>query len=313
MDKYVIFHIDGGCGKNIVATSVIKSINSTYPEHKLIVVTAWPEVFVHNPHIYRVYKFGNIPYFYDDYINGKDSVILRNEPYHSGDLLYRKKSLTEIWCDSFKIPCIDKKPEIYLTERELLFAQKQLQKDGPILLIQSSGGAEQQSHPYSWSRDLPPQFAQDVVDSVKDKFSKILHIRRDNQLELNNTFKVTDNFRNLFCYIALSDKILAIDSFAQHAAAAFDKKATVGWISNSPVVFGHDIHDNIVASGVESFRHRIDSYLEEDDWTGGRFHECPYDNLTSLFDKDQFIESLLGSKNDLLFDIETKQPEIIFS
>ena len=60
MDKYVIFHIDGGCGKNIVATSVVKSIKAAYPEHKLIVVTAWPEVFVHNPSIYRVYKLSLI-------------------------------------------------------------------------------------------------------------------------------------------------------------------------------------------------------------------------------------------------------------
>jgi hypothetical protein len=324
MDKYAIFHIDGGCGKNIVATSVVKSIKAAYPEHKLIVVTAYPEVFVHNPHIYRVYKFGNIPYFYDDYIDGKDSVILRSEPYHSGDLLYRKKSLTEIWCDIFNIPCIDKKPEIYLTERELIFAQKQLQKEGPILLVQSSGGAEQQGHPYSWSRDLPPSFAQEVVNSVKNDFSKVLHIRRENQPAIEGTVHISDNFRNLFCYVALSDKILGIDSFAQHAAAAFGKKATVGWISNSPVVFGHEIHNNIIASGAESFRHRIDSYLEEDDWTGGRFHECPYDNLANLFNKDQFVKSILssdveyakfGTKENLipLIDFETKQPEIIFS
>jgi len=311
MDKYVIFHIDGGCGKNIAATSVVKSIKAQYPEHKLIVVCAWPEVFVHNPNIYRVYKFGNIPYFYDDYINGKDSVILRMEPYHSGDLLYKKKSLAEIWCNVLNIPCIDTKPEIFLTERELIFAQNQLQKDGPILIVQSSGGAEQQGHPYSWSRDLPPAFAQEVVNSVKDKFSKVLHIRRDNQPELQDTFKVTDSFRNLFCYIALGDKFLGIDSFMQHAAAAFNKKATVGWISNSPVVFGHSLHDNIVASGTESFRHRIDSYLEEDDWTGGKFHECPYDNMNNMFDKDQFVESLLGSKNDLIFDI-APQPTIVF-
>ena len=32
MNKYVIFHIDGGCGKNIVATSVVKSIKSAYPD-----------------------------------------------------------------------------------------------------------------------------------------------------------------------------------------------------------------------------------------------------------------------------------------
>jgi hypothetical protein len=295
MDKYVIFHIDGGCGKNIVATSVVKSIKAVYPEHKIIVVCAWPEVFIHNPNIYRVYRFGNLPYFYDDYINNKDSVVLRMEPYHSGDLLYRRKSLSEIWCDVFNIPCIDTKPEIYLTEREVIFVQNNIKKDGPILLVQSSGGADQQGHPYSWSRDLPPVFAQEVVDAVKGNFSKVLHIRRENQPAINGTTHITDNFRNLFCYIALSDKILAIDSFAQHTAAAFNKKATVGWISNSPVVFGHKIHDNIIASGAESFRHRIDSYLEEDDWTGGRFHECPYDNITKMFDKDQFVASLFNN------------------
>ena len=116
----------------------------------------------------------------------------------------------------------------------------------------------------------------------------------------------------MFCYISLSDKILAIDSFAQHAAAAFNKKATVGWISNSPIVFGHTIHDNIVATGVESFRHRIDSYLEEDDWTGGRFHECPYDNIGTMFNKEQFIESILGTKGgENLFEI-APQPVINF-
>jgi hypothetical protein len=310
MDKFVIFHIDGGCGKNIVATSVVKSIKAAYPEHKLIVVTAYPEVFVHNPNIFRVYKFGNIPYFYDDYIDGKDSIILRSEPYHSGDLLYRKKSLAEIWCDVFNIPCVSKKPEIFLTERELIFIQNKIQKNGPILLVQSSGGAENQGHAYSWSRDLPPAFAQDIINSVKDKFDKILHVRRDNQPALEGTIQISDNFRNLFCYVALSDKIIGIDSFVQHAAAAFDKKSTVGWISNSPVVFGHEIHDNIVASGAESFRHRIDSYLESDDWTGGRFHECPYDNIINLFDKNRFLESILGSKNDLVFEIN--QPKIEF-
>ena len=294
MDRYVIFHIDGGCGKNIVATSVVKSIKAAYPEHKLVVVTAYPEVFIHNPNIYRVYKFGVISYFYDDYIANKDSIILRTEPYHTADLLYRRKPLAEIWCDLFNIPCVTLKPEIFLTTRELIYTEQKLQKIGPVLLIQTSGGAEQQGHPYSWSRDLPPQFAQTIVNEIGSKFNKVLHVRRESQPALQNTIALTDNFRNLFCYVALSDKILGIDSFVQHAAAAFNKKATVGWVSNSPVVFGHTLHGNILATGAESFRHRIDSYLESDDWTGGRFHECPYDDITNLFDKDQFINSLIG-------------------
>lgn len=302
MDQYAIFHIDGGCGKSIVATSVVKSIKAAYPDHKLIVITAYPEVFIHNPNIFRVYKFGNIPYFYDDYIKDKESKIFRMEPYHSGDLLYRKKSLSEIWCDVFNIPCIDTKPELYLTERELLFAKNKLKKEGPILIVQSYGGAENQMHPYSWSRDLPPAMTQEIIDSVRDKFDKIYHIKRDKQPAINNTIPMSDSFRNLFCYIYFADKFLCMDSFVQHAAAALNKNATVGWISNSPVVFGHDIHTNIIPKETEVFRHRIDSYLESDDWTGGRFHECPYQNLNDIFNKEDFIESILGSKKELLFE-----------
>jgi hypothetical protein len=171
---------------------------------------------------------------------------------------------------------------------------------------------EQQEFPYSWARDLPPSFSQEVVDAVRDKFSKVYHIRRENQLEIQNTVQLTDSFRNLFCYIALSDKILAIDSFTQHVAAAFNKKATVGWTSNSPVVFGHEIHDNIIASVDESFRHRIDSYLEKDDWTGGRFHECPYDNIGSIFNKEEFVNSILGIQTPSKFFNIAEQPTIMF-
>jgi hypothetical protein len=211
------------------------------------------------------------------------------EPYHSGDLLYRKKSLAEIWCDVFNIPCVDIKPEIFLTQRELLYVERILKKNGPVLLIQPYGGADNQQHGYSWARDFPPKFVEDIVNAVKSKFDKILIIGRDNQPNFENTTKITDNLRNLFCYIALSDKILGIDSFVQHAAVAFNKKAIVGWISNSPIVFGHSIHENIIANGVKSFRHKIDSYLESDDWVGNKFHECPYDDIVNIFDKNQFI------------------------
>ena len=296
MDKYVIFHIEGGCGKNIAATAVCKSIKAAYPEHKLVVVTGYPEVFLHNPNVYRVYRFGIIPYFYDDFIVNKESKILRMEPYHSEDLLYKRKSLAEIWCDVLKIPCVDVKPKIYLTDREIDFVQNQVKKDGPMLIIQTSGGAESQGYSYSWSRDLPIEFAQDVVNELKDKYTKIYHVRRDDQPALEGTLQARDNFRVLFSLFSLADNFMCIDSFVQHAAAALQKKATVGWISNSPVVFGHELHDNIIANDADTFRHRIDSYLESDDWTGGRFHECPYDNDHILFEKDKFLKSILGNK-----------------
>lgn len=290
---YIVFHVDGGIGKNIAATAVARAIKQHYFTSKLIVVTAWPEVYVHNPDIYRVYKFGALPYFYDDFVSDKNVKILRLEPYHTEDLILKKKHLVELWCDLYNIPCKNIQPAIYLGHRELVSASVKLKKEGPILMVQTSGGADSQEYPYSWARDLPPAFTQEVVNLVKDQFNKILHLRRDNQPALENTIQVTGNLRELLCYISMSDKFLGIDSFMQHACAAFNKPATIGWIANSPIVFGYPIHTNIVATGSKAFRHRIDSYLEEYDWAGSRFHECPYEDLGTMFNVKEVANTLL--------------------
>jgi ADP-heptose:LPS heptosyltransferase len=292
-EKYAIFHIDGGCGKCILATSVIKSIKVAYPDHKLIVISSYPEVFIHNPLIYRTYRVGNTPYFYENYIKNKNSKIFKLDPYHAESFINKEKHLIEIWCDLYNIPYVDSSPVIFLTQREFINIQNKLKKQGPILIVQPFGGSEEQHHQYSWARDFHPEFIQDVVNDLKPNYSQILHIKRENQPILENTTPIVDSFRNLFCYIALSDSFLCIDSFVQHAAAAFKKKAVVGWISNSPKIFGHKLHDNILAESTKSFRHEIDSYLESEDWTGSRFYECPYDNLKNIFKKQDFVKKLV--------------------
>lgn len=300
MDKYVVFHIDGGAGKSVMATAVCASIKKAYPEHKLVVVTAWPEVFLHNPNVYRVYKVGNFAYFYDDFIKNKETVILRNEPYFCEDFIHRKKHLVEVWCDLYKIPSITVKPQLFLTQRELIHAARVLNKQGgQILLMQTNGGGND-NEPYSWARDISTGFSQRMVDEFKPQFEKILHIRKEKQPALNNTVQVTDTLRNLFCYVYLSDKLILIDSLIQHVAAAFDKKAAVAWISNSPTVFGYQTHENITPSQDKVFRHSIDSYLDESDWTGTRHFECPYNDIDNIFSIDPF-KKYINSSNQLDF------------
>ena len=81
-EKYFIWHIQGGLGKNIAGTALIKTIKETYPDRKLIMVTSWPEVYLNNSDVDRVYQLGQAPYFYQDYIEGKDVIISKHEPYH---------------------------------------------------------------------------------------------------------------------------------------------------------------------------------------------------------------------------------------
>lgn len=73
--KYSIFHIEGGLGKHVAATAVAKSIKSTHQDRDLIIICAYPEIFLNLEYVDRVYRIGTTPYFYDDYIDGNDSLI----------------------------------------------------------------------------------------------------------------------------------------------------------------------------------------------------------------------------------------------
>lgn len=45
MEKYTIFHIEGGFGKHIATTAVAKTIKNNYKDRKLIIVCSYPEIF----------------------------------------------------------------------------------------------------------------------------------------------------------------------------------------------------------------------------------------------------------------------------
>ena len=54
--KNIIFNIEGGIGKSIMATAVCEAIKKQYPQDRLIVVTAYPEVFICNPHVDKCFN-----------------------------------------------------------------------------------------------------------------------------------------------------------------------------------------------------------------------------------------------------------------
>ena len=56
--KYVVWHIEGGLGKNVAATSLISAVKQQYKDRKLILVVSYPEVFLNHPDIHRVYRVG---------------------------------------------------------------------------------------------------------------------------------------------------------------------------------------------------------------------------------------------------------------
>ena len=245
MSKYTILQIEGGVGKNVMATAVVRAINKKYPNQKIIVVTAHPDIWLNNQRVFKIIQFGTMHYFYNDYINYKDSLIFLHDPYKTSDYIYRRRHVTDIWCELCGVEWNGPLPELYFTQLENDFCQTMINKDDrPILMVNAFGGAENQQHKYSWARDIPPVIAQKVVDVLSDKF-RVIQIRRQDQIELNNAESYVTNLRQTALMLLQSDRRLLIDSFMQHVAAAFGLNSTVLWGCNSPIVLGYDIHDNI--------------------------------------------------------------------
>lgn len=117
-DSYIVFEIQGDQAKNITATAVARALHKAYPDRKIIVVTGSPEVWLHNPHVYRFYALGGMAYFYDDYIKDKDTLILRHDPAQTEDFAYARKPLAHIWCNLFNIPHDGERIDLFFTWRE---------------------------------------------------------------------------------------------------------------------------------------------------------------------------------------------------
>jgi len=290
-DKYVVWHIEGGLGKNIAATALIKDVKEKYSNRKLIMVVSYPEIFLNNPHIDRVYRIGMTSYFYDDYIYGKDTIIFKHEPYFQSDHITKKKHLIENWCDLLGIKYVKQLPNVYANGVQKLLVGN-WQRSKPIMLIQTNGGSIDNTSGYSWTRDMPFSISQLIADRYRSEYH-IIQITKPTSYLITDVEHITQQISNfdLLSILAASQKRVLIDSSLQHAAAGMGLPSTVLWVGTSPNNFGYDMHNNVVANPPSGNTKLIDSYLFDYSFDGV-IHECPYDNLEDIFDLTKIVNNI---------------------
>jgi len=95
----IVFQINGGIGKCVMATAVCEAIKKQYPDSKLIVVSAYPDVFLNNPHIHRAFGFGGFSYFYQEYLENQEFKIFAHDPYVQTEHVRKNEHLIKNWCE----------------------------------------------------------------------------------------------------------------------------------------------------------------------------------------------------------------------
>ena len=293
MPKYSIFHLEGGLGKHVAATAVAKAIKSNHPDRELIVVCAWPELFLNLSFVDRVYRVGNTPYFYKDYIQDQDSIIFKHEAYFTTDHIHKRKSLIQNWIELYGMSYNEEAPELRFNYRQEQFGFNKWNRNAPVLVIQTNGGPLQgQPYPYTWTRDMPAHISRSLVEMFKDRYHIIQICREESQAIPGVAEAHWGQMSNmeLFYLMKMSNARILIDSSLQHAAAALKMKSTVLWVGTSPKVFGYELHHNLVADLGEEAK-LPDSYLFDYSFNGV-LHECPMIDTTQMFDLQQIAASI---------------------
>lgn len=291
VNKFAIFHIEGGLGKHIAATAVAKCIKNNYSDRELIIVCAYPEIFLNLPFIDRVYRIGSTPYFYKDFIEGKDSLIFKHEPYFTSDHIHKRLPLIENWCKLYDLEFSGESPELIFNVRQQQFGFRKWNRNRPIAVIQTNGGPlNEQPYLYSWTRDMPMNLATQLVAQLSQTHH-VIQICRSNENAIEGAEAIFDSMPNmeLLSLLLFSDKRILIDSCLQHAAAALGLKSTVLWVGTSPKIFGYEAHANIVAN-LPGDTKLPDSYLFDYNFHGAN-HECPLLDL-NIFDSAEILSTL---------------------
>lgn len=292
-NNFCIFHVQGGLGKHVLATAVAQVIKRSFPDRKLIVNAAWPEIFTNLPFIDRVYQLGNTQYFYEDYVREKDSMFFLQEPYYVDTHINKKLPLIESWCNLYNLKYQGEKPVIRLNPQQRNNISNFYSSKKPILLVQTGGGVYLSEKSYSWARDMPQEVAQKVVNHFASEY-QILQVTRAKGYKLENVTTQNSKVSNieLLGLLECTKKRLLIDSCLQHAAVAFNLPSTVLWQATSPTIFGHSLHTNILAKTKENERLPwsvyFDYQFDQND------QEFPYEeaDLKDMYNLDEIIHSL---------------------
>ena len=291
-EKYIIWHIQGGLGKNIAATALCNDLKQQYKDRKLIMVVSYPEAFLSNPVVDRVYALGNAPYFYQDYIEGKDIVLFRHEPYNQTAHVTKKQHLIHNWCDLLGIEYKNQQPVLFPNYPQRMTTGL-WQRPKPVMVIQTGGGPMQgQKFSYSWTRDMPIEVAQEIINKYSQQYH-IIQVTRPDGYQLPGAERIDRPLSNmeLFSLLVTSQKRVLIDSCLQHAAAALKLQSTILWVGTSPTVFGYSSHKNIIAKLPKKANQLIGSYLFDYQFENN-MHECPYMDVKDMFNIEEIFKNI---------------------
>ena len=303
--KNLIIVADGGIGKCICSTAVIKRIAEEFPEKRIIVMTGYPDIFMYNPNVYKVFNFSNPLYFYDDYVND-ESFVIRIEPYTDYGYMNAELHLIDAWCKMIGIERNGAMPEMFFMDNELdagkFYVDKITQNNkkkfimiqwiGGIVPADKNGGSLLDALGRMHRRSLPHKVAQKLANKLIARDYAVGVAQHENFPDIEGAerlFFPNTPVRGVIALLKYAEGFIGVDSFIHHAGACFGANGVVIWGGTNPKKLGYDYQKNLVKTACKTpMCHRPDSYVFDATAIGSVWN-CPHNTKCLEYDADEII------------------------
>ncbi len=290
-EKIITININGGYGRVIASTGVIKKL-ALDTGRTINIVTGYPEIFVNNPYINKVYSL-NHEYLYDDHIKGteyKEPEPYKLQGYIDGELHIVNGFAKELINENTYL-----KPDLHFTNEELKEAEEFVKKmEKPLILYQpwgSSGGKTKDKETMLEDpsfRSIPNEFAKKIYDELSKEYTVVL-VKAPDQLGWKTALTLPHMpLRKIFALIPYAKGIIACDSALQHACAALDKRAFVFWGSTNSNQLGYDLHRNFEGEMTKNQFNPV--RVPGNDFDSGKRYSKVWDYLNDEIIKEMYDE-----------------------
>ncbi len=241
---YLLFECLGDREKNILGTVIVGLLAKKYPARNIIVVSNTMEVWLHNPLIYRVFPHGGTPYFYEDYIEGKDTIVFRQDPFKTSDFIHQDTHILTLWAELCGVTYTNEKPELYFTQREKEIITKLTSRDKPVVIFNPYEVSLKDAFPRQWARNIPAQIAMQIANEIHAHgFHPIMPATPDTP-NIPGIEKINLSGRLALALPITAAGIISSHSYLIHIGRMYSTPTAVVWGANTPKVYGYEHQTN---------------------------------------------------------------------
>ena len=263
--------VEGGLGKNVMFTSILKKLAEKYDE--VYVISPYYDVFKSCSYVTDAFPMGQ-GNLYQDIALDEDCDILWREPYSNGKFIKKQCHLFDAWAEELNFeldtpamqctPVLDKiEDEFYELSKQVEAIKKEL---GKFILVQFTGGQSPLAPVEDKDGKLLPYMnaveglkrnyhrAQQLIDLLHKEYpdAKIIHFALKNEPEYENAQKLVLPYLAYHLLAKDAFKVVCTDSSLQHLVTGVCKDVTVIWGETRPEHFGYDCNKNICAKAVKN-------------------------------------------------------------